>query len=187
MREYVKLLLFISAYTPLFLILFIQYIQFLSPLFIVSILLLALINSVWFVIFYISKSWTVSEYTVKKSVNRTSDALNYIIAYIVTFIGFKFNTWQDYLSLAILLVIIFFIYVNSDLIFVNPMLNVIGFKIISVEVKEGGEIVLITKNSTLKDDDKIAVKNITDNIYFTDSTKVEEDKTRSEYENKEVL
>jgi hypothetical protein len=124
---------------------------------------------------------------VKKSVNRTSDALNYIIAYIVTFLGFKFNTWQDYLSLTILLVIIFFIYVNSDLIFVNPLLNVIGFKIISVEVKEGGEIILITKNSTIKSDDKIFVKNITDNIYFADATKVDEDNTKSEYENREVL
>ena len=190
MRSWVKSLLFISAYTPLFLILILQYMSSSKTWLVAGLIFLCIINLIWVLIYIISKKWTIKGYTVKKSVNRTSDALNYIIAYIITFLGFSFNTWQDYISFIILFVIIFYIYINSDLIFVNPLLNVLGFKIISVELNEGGgEIVLITKNSSLKTNDKIYVKNITDNIYLMENRSDYEytDSSSSKYENKEEI
>lgn len=166
MRYWVKILLFVSAYTPLFLIFILRYIDFHTIYFWISVTILVIINLIWIPIFKMTKGWTKNTFTVKTSVNRTSDALNYIIAYIIAFLGFQFDLWQDWASLIILLVVIFFVYIHSNLIFVNPLLNIGGYKINDVEAVEGGNLVLITKRNTLRKDEKIEVKNITDNIYL---------------------
>ena len=166
MKLWVKGALFISAYTPLLLILILKYLNPSDFIFFICIFLLILVNLIWIIIFKITRSWTSSTYTVKKSINRSSDALDYIIAYVITFLGFEFKTWQDITSIFILLIVIFFVYVHSNLIFTNPLLNIFGFKIQQVEVQEGGEMVLITKKFNLKKGDKITVKNMSDNIFL---------------------
>lgn len=166
MRFWVKILLFISAYTPLFLIFILQYTDFHTRYFWIFVSVLVFINLIWIPIFKKTKGWTISEFTVKKSFNRTSDALNYIIAYIIAFLGFQPDKWQDLISLILLLMVIFFIYIHSNLIFVNPLLNIFGYKIHDVEVMEGGNIVLLTKKNQLKVDENIEVQNMSDNIYL---------------------
>jgi len=64
-----------------------------------------------------------------------------------------------------LLAVIFFVYVHSNLIFVNPLLNICGYKIYDIEAVESGSIVLITKRNRLRENEKITVKNMSDNIY----------------------
>lgn len=108
-----------------------------------------MINLIGIPIFRLTRGGTKSTFTIKKSINRTSDALNYIIAYIIAFLGFRFELWQDWVSLFILLAVIFFVYVHSNLIFVNPLLNICGYKIYDIEVVESGSIVLITKRNRL--------------------------------------
>ena len=165
MRFWVKILLFISAYTPLFLIFILRYTNYHKIYFWIGVGALILINLIWIPIFRLTRGWTKSTFTIKKSINRTSDALNYIIAYIIAFLGFRFELWQDWVSLFILLAVIFFVYVHSNLIFVNPLLNICGYKIYDIEVVESGSIVLITKRNRLRENEKITVKNMSDNIY----------------------
>jgi len=166
MRFWVKILLFISAYTPLFLIFILRYIDFNTLYFWIGIFVLIVVNLIWIPVFRIAKGWTKNRFTVKKSINRTSDALNYIIAYIIAFLGFQFDKWQDWTALIILLTVIFFIYVHSNLIFVNPLLNICGYKIHDVEVIESGHLILITRKNILKENENIQVKNLSDNIYL---------------------
>lgn len=172
MRVWVKFSLFISAYTPLFLIIILKYIDFnfINPCSITIILIysipIIISNLIWIIIFKITKEWTKQTFTVKKSVDRTSDALNYVIAYIIAFIGFQFIKWQDWVSFIILLIVICFIYINSNLIFVNPLLNVFGYKIYDIEVEEGGNIILITKKKSIKINEKIKMRFLSDNIYL---------------------
>ncbi|MEM3858330.1 MAG: hypothetical protein QW478_02855 [Candidatus Micrarchaeaceae archaeon] len=143
-----------------------RYIHFNTLYFWLGILGLIIINLIWIPVFRIAKGWTKKTLTVKKSINRTSDALNYIIAYIIAFLGFQFDKWQDWVALIILLTTIFFIYIHSNLIFVNPLLNIWGYKIYDVEVMERGHLVVITKKSILKEDEKIQLKSLSDNIYL---------------------
>jgi len=166
MKFWVKILLFISAYSPLFLIFIVRQIDFNTFYFWTGIFILVIINIIWIPTFQIAKGWTKSRFTVKKSVNRTSDALNYIIPYIIAFLDFQINKWQDWATLIILLLVIFFVYIHSNLIFVNPLLNICGYKIHDVEVIESGYFVIITKKNILKAGEKIHVKNLSDNIYL---------------------
>lgn len=166
MRFIIKIILFISAYTPLFLIFILRYLEVQMILFWVLICILIFLNSIWFLLFKLTKKWTSKTFTVKNSVNRTSDALNYIIAYIIAFLGFQFEKWQDWIALIILLFIIFFIYINSNLIFINPILNIFGYKIQDVETSLGEHIILITKKNKLEPDTEIQVKDFSENVFL---------------------
>ncbi|MBU6996578.1 MAG: hypothetical protein HXS41_06280 [Theionarchaea archaeon] len=166
MRGWVRSLLFISAYSPLLLIFIIKYFEMGSRDFWISILVLSLVNSIWIPVFVIARKWNPVVFNVRKSKNRTSDALDYIIAYIIVFLGFEFNQWQDVASIAILLIVIFFVYIHSNLIFINPLLNVFGFKIHDVEAVTGGNIVLITREFKLARKQRIQATRMSDNIYL---------------------
>lgn len=166
MRFWVKILLFLSAYTPLFLIFILRYVEFNSAWFWGGIVLLILVNLSWVVVFRIAHGWTKNTFTVKKSINKTSDTMNYVMAYVFAFLELQFSKWQDAASLVLLLVIVLFIYVSSNLIVVNPLLNLFGYRIYDIEVVEGGDIMVITRKNKVKLNEKINVKHLSDDIYL---------------------
>ncbi|MHA1285195.1 MAG: hypothetical protein ACTSQP_22070 [Promethearchaeota archaeon] len=167
LRNWVKLFLFISAYTPLFIILIVKYIELMSICFWIFIILLFFANMILYLILKKAKKWTRIRITVQKSENRTADSLNYVIAYIIPFIDFNFNKWQDIFSITILMSIIFIIYINSNLIFVNPILQLIGYKIHNIEDINNRKYIIISKKSKFLKDEEIYIKNITNDIYLS--------------------
>ena len=165
MRFLIKLLLFISAYTPLFVILLIKNFDYSQIIFWVIITLLILADVVLLIIFKISKQWTNQEIKINDYTNRTSDALNYVIAYVIAFLAFNINLWQDIASLIILLIVTFVIYINSNLIFVNPLLNLLGYKFYEVTNDYGNKTIIITKKEVIKGK-ILKVKNFDKMIYL---------------------
>ncbi|MBU7046197.1 MAG: hypothetical protein HXS54_07130 [Theionarchaea archaeon] len=165
MRFWVRSLLFVSAYTPLLLIFALQYFDVRSSDFWICVVALFLANFIWVPVFIVSRGWSTRVFIVKKSKNRTSDALDYIIAYIIVFLGFQLEKWQDAASIIILLTVIFFVYIHSNLLFINPVLNIFGYKIHDVEIVTGENIVLITKRFKIRPGN-IETKKMSDNIYI---------------------
>lgn len=166
MKFWVKSLLFISAYTPLLLIFILRYTDFHSREFWIYFFALVLVNLIWVPVFKITKGHAVDTLMVKASKNRSGDALDYIIAYIIVFLGFQFEKWQDVASIFILLIVIFFIYVHSNLLFVNPLLNFFGFTIHDVELVGGENLVVISKRFGLPHHAPITAKYMSENIYL---------------------
>lgn len=166
MRSWVKFMLFLSAYTPLFLIFIIKYLDFLSIYFFIWISIIAVANIFWIPVFYITKNWTANYLKVKTSSNKTGDVLTYIIAYIITFVRFEFSCWQDWVSLFILLIILFIVFINSNLIFINPILNIAGYKIHLVTTSNEETLTLISKKIRLSKNKQIKCKNMSDDIFL---------------------
>ena len=167
MRFWVKVGLFLSSYFPLFLILAIK--NWFNCYMTLILIIVSTYSLVWIGIISISKKWTVESYNVLKVENRTQESLNYLIPYIISFIGFDLNKWQDWGVLAILLAILFVVYLNSDLLYVNPMLLFFKYKIYKIEVCKPiigcedtrSEILIITnRENYIKRDDQITVKDI---------------------------
>jgi len=61
--------------------------------------------------------------TVSKIDNKNSESIGYIATYIVPFLFQSFNGWYELVALLFLLVIIYRIYINSNLILINPILS----------------------------------------------------------------
>jgi hypothetical protein len=163
--------LFFSAYLPLFLILAIKN---WFNIYAFGIFVFTLIYSgVWFVLIWLANRATAELFTVRKAESRINESLEYLVPYIISFIGFDLTKWQDVISLGILLVIVFAVYIRSDLLYINPLMACFGHSIYQVEVTkpsqtgEGkrGEIILITK-SQIKSEDTIQVWDLSDNVFW---------------------
>lgn len=167
MRFWVKVGLFISSYFPLFLILAVK--NWFNCYMTSILIIVGIYSLVWVGVISISKKGTVDSYKVLKVENETQKSLNYLIPYIISFIGFDLNKWQDWGALTILLAILFVVYLNSDLLYVNPMLLFFKYKIYKIEVCKPiigcedtrSEILIITnRKNYIRRDERITVKDI---------------------------
>ncbi len=167
LRLWVKALLFFSAYTPLFIILILKNIDPCNIFFYISLGLLVLLNLILILIFRrVAKKINQKKVNIKEMKDKTSDALNYVFPYIIAFIGFEFQTWQDWVMFLLLIFIIFTIYTNSNLIFINPMLNLIGYKIYKIVTIDNSSIIILSKKKKIDKNSILTIKNISDNIYL---------------------
>jgi hypothetical protein len=146
--RFTRILLFLSSYFPLFLIFAIQNYK----LYYTASLLLALIGLIS-ILCLLWQFRTVQEFgpvtlRVDRVNSRDSDLMSYIVTYIVPFMAIRFDSFETLLSLVILFFMIAVIYVNSNMIFVNPMLSLFGYHIFEIE-SDGCSHSLITKKNHL--------------------------------------
>ncbi len=80
---------------------------------------------------------------------KEADVLNYIAAYIIPFVTFPFDNWANAIAVAILLGTLGMVYVNSNLIAVNPMLSLMRFKLYEVTFAGDEEAHLVISNRTI--------------------------------------
>ena len=171
MRFLVKVGLFISAYLPLFLILSVK--NWYNVYLIILFVIISLYIFVWFLIFFIVKKQTYHNYVVMQTEYKADRFLVYLIPYIFPFANFNINAWQDCLAMILLLIMLFGIFSNSNILYVNPTLLFFGYKFYDVRIhdpSEGGnkesEIVLISRRNNIKVADKIKIKEIDDNVFL---------------------
>jgi hypothetical protein len=169
MRLWVKIGLFLSAYLPLFFILMV--INWPNLLTTVVCGIVALYSFVWFLIIWYFEKSTSESFRIIKIEDRTKDSLTYLVPYIISFMTINVSDLKCVISLGILFLILFKVYINSDLLVVNPLLSFLNFKIYSAEVRKeiaGSEgttniITLITRNS-IKPGDNILVWDMWENV-----------------------
>jgi len=171
MRFWVKIGLFLSAYLPLFLILAIK--NWFNPYATAIFLFVTLYSCVWFFIIWVVKKETNDSFKIISVENKTKDALTYLVPYIISFIGFDLNRWQDLTSLFVLLVILFAVYAKSDLLYINPLLALFGYQVYRVEVKKIAagcddkkwDITVLTSEK-MKVGDDIKVRDLSENVFL---------------------
>jgi len=74
----------------------------------------------------------VKEYEVKKCKNETVNYFfNYIAVYLISCIGLSLTRYADLFVVVFLMLLIGFIYVSNNIIYLNPVLNLIGYKLSS--------------------------------------------------------
>lgn len=99
---------------------------------------------------------------------RSSESINYIATYIMPFLFQSFDGWVDLVSIIIILLIIYRIYINSTLLLVNPILNLFyGFY--EIEYEENGIInvgYIIIRNKLLVESDKIKIYPIGHKMFY---------------------
>lgn len=97
--------------------------------------------------------------------NVTGEALTYIIPYILGIIGFEFSL-ISIISMVIILVVMYFIYINSDLLAINPVLTLLQYRTFSLRTADGSNIFVITKSEDIILSKKGDFTLLTDKIYI---------------------
>lgn len=157
--------IFISGYTPLFLIMMIkdvQAINWFTHIFSTSFwglthfsvpvgLTFKNVNVVWALLFvsllslgvlrFVLKNITSNpfEITITKAKSRSSEVVNYTIPYMISFVAFDLSKWQDLLSLMLFLSILCLLSIRSQSIFINPILAALGYGLYDVAYKENNK------------------------------------------------
>lgn len=96
--------------------------------------------------------------------NRNSEAVGYIATYIVPFFTSDFSTWFESFIFIIIMVLIYTIYTNSNMILINPLLN-IRYSLLEVEYMIIGDKSGISHDALVITDNKDFKENINYQLY----------------------
>lgn len=161
------ILLFISAYSPLFIILSVKDFdfhkthRFQHPIQIIILICITFLSVA--LLFFSIKSIKKGNMPVKiiSVKSRSVDLINYTIPYIVSFFGFDLSKTSDVISLILFLLLMLLMTIKSKSVFMNPILLLFGYNLYDIEFEFDCK-----RNSTIamtKEDLKI------NNYYFVRS------------------
>ncbi len=143
LRPWASLVLFLSAYSPLMLILIIKDYDAVNPgwlpqnpVFSGTLLLVAVFSSLAVLrsVKEIDGGLTV---TVTKASNKSGDMFGYTIPYMLSFMKVDLGDWQTIVSLALFLGILFIMAYRTQTVFVNPILALAGYMLIDCTFRRG--------------------------------------------------
>jgi hypothetical protein len=90
--------------------------------------------------------------------------MSYIVTYLLPFLAVKLNDPTDLISLGIVFAVIGLLYVNSNMIHTNPVLNIVGYHIFEIEDSDGKTTALVCKRSYIRTDSEIDAISIGDYV-----------------------
>jgi hypothetical protein len=108
--------------------------------------------------------------------NRNSESISYIGTYIIPFLFEDYDDLWSVLSVMILLLVIYCIYVNSTLLLINPVLN-IWYSLYEVEfvdsTKKGLQLrprngMIVSAHRFLQEGDRMLFKDLGSKLYFAE-------------------
>ena len=188
LRTGFKILLFFSAYTPLFVLLLlklcsqisqwfqklpidnsIQPVFFLFPSVTELIVFLALVAIIilpnvvlWIIISETRKTNNPLPVKISQIKEMNHIYIGYLMSYVIPFLSFNFTDLFDIAAIFLLLALVCFIYINSNLLYVNVMLSIFRYNLFKITDSEDNEYRLITKNKNLVRNDDLRIASISD-------------------------
>jgi len=173
-KIFTSILLFISAYSPLFVILavkdfdFDQSQWFKHP---VPILILLGITAVSIILlFIIIKSFPRGNMRVEiiSVRDRSVDVINYSIPYMISFFGIDLSRTSDVVAAAIFLLIMLLLTVTSNSVFLNPILALAGYQLFDIDYKFDGKrcSAIVMTNFELNRGKRYYILSLTKFLYF---------------------
>lgn len=123
-----RLLLFLSSYAPLFLIIALRGRR--DNSYVATLLSALAITSVVVLFAYVRtvERLAAQRLAVASVISRYGDAASYIVTYLLPFLPVKLSDLLDITSLGVVLLVIGLLYVNSNMIYTNPVLNIVGYR-----------------------------------------------------------
>ena len=98
--------------------------------------------------------------------------ITYIIPLVCFYLDFDLDKNRNRLMLFLVLFLIGWIFVKTNIFYTNPSLAVLGYRIYRIDTAESKRMIVIVKGR-LKEGDDIYPKRIDDNIYFVTGAKNE--------------
>lgn len=190
LNNLIRWILFFIAYYPLFLIILIQnsklidrifehnfknfkYIE-LNDTFLWGIILGLIIFLIITIFLKFQNNTNTIQYKVLSIKDISHETLNYILTYLIAFLSLDISSHKMILSIILLLFIIGVIYINSNMLYVNPILQLLGYSIYELtatrnNTDEECRIIVISKTGNIKKNEYIDISLVNEgvkNIYF---------------------
>lgn len=144
LRPLVSMVLFLSAYSPLLVILVIKDVNFAAPSLLGTpvlsgILLFVAISSTIMTLVAVKSISGGLRVTVIKASNKSGDMFGYTIPYMLAFTRVDLGDWQVLVSLLLFLAVLFIMAYRTQTVFINPILAIAGYMLIDCTFKRDGK------------------------------------------------
>jgi len=144
-----RIALFFSSYAPLFVLLAYKN-RSSERAWIVLGAIAALSLLALFVVMLSKRNEHGARITIKHSRPKDGDVLAYTATYLVPFLGVDLTNAEGIIVLAGFLFVLGIVYVNSDMLFVNPVLSLASYHSFWIVDSEGHEYSLITRRTEVE-------------------------------------
>jgi hypothetical protein len=131
-----RVLLFLSSYFPLFLI--ISVLVFPKNWLVAVVIFfldICFVVALWRYLRYCQRKHQRAFIRLRNYQQRDSEAMSYIASYVVPFASFSLDIVPQVIALTIFILMLLALYVNSNMIYVNPMLNLVGYHLYEIEIE----------------------------------------------------
>jgi hypothetical protein len=164
---FIRWMLFISSFFPLTVIFGILFATQ-EPILAGAVVLVGLLGLTITLIYVFGFSRRVAPIQGKivERQEKGSDVMGYIAGYIVPFATFPLSGWQQIAAFLVFVFVLGIVYVNSEMIRVNPILNLLGYRLYEVKVENGEDSVSLITRRRVKRGDLIRVVDVGPGIFL---------------------
>lgn len=181
-RVFTAILLFISAYSPLFLILAVKDFDFENaynfkhPIGIYIMLSIAVLSVILLFATVCSIKKGNMPATIKSVKNRSIDLINYTIPYIVSFFGFDLSKTEDIISLTIFLLLMLLLTIKSKSVFMNPILLLAGYNLYDMDYEFDGKLhsTIVISKYDMRSGEVYYIRSLTRFLYFVTEKEIKD-------------
>ena len=92
--------------------------------------------------------------------------MGYIASYLLPLVTFPLNGWQQIAILLVFLAVLGIVYINSDMIRINPMLNLLGYHLYEITVENGPESYSLITRRQVKRGETIRLVDVGRGIFW---------------------
>ena len=100
--------------------------------------------SVGIVLLSFSRKVNERSYKIKSIEDKNEQAVAYLMTYILPFITIGESSREEIMATILILIIIAVIYIKLDLIYINPIMLILGYYIYEIELENGTKRTLIS-------------------------------------------
>jgi len=150
-----RVLLFLSSYFPLNLIFFfLLWPPNQNRLLAIIFLATGICGIAGLIIYYVVVLAQKAKVQIKvdELQRKDGEVINYIAAYAIPFVVLPIDHIEKILALITFFAVLGILYVQSNMIHINPMLNLIGFHLYDVKLESGSSRFLVTRRSLARGD-----------------------------------
>lgn len=161
-----KPVMFVSSYAPLFLMLAIRFES--SGLRVTCLVFGVAGIAAFLIVQQLQKSGSSPEHTIIRVAAAGSGASSYLAGYLLPFLTVPSPSLSDLGGYILFLLVAFVVHIRTDIIQVNPVLFLFGWRIYAVEDDRGFQGHLISRNRVLAGD-RVKAYRMTDDILLARS------------------
>lgn len=160
-----KTALFLSSYAPLWVIFAAMNYRMSAIIFYVSVALFVIGMALTILVLNHIRSLE-GQYLKVASIRKADhEIMSYIASYLIPFASTTFEQPEQVFSLCVFLAVLYVVYVNSDMIHINPTFSLLGYRLYEVEDHEGKTYSLITRHKQ-KNRTTIKIVHVEDDILW---------------------
>lgn len=163
----VRCILFFSSYSPLTLI-FSILLWKPHPHWAVALLALSIVSMTCAFLYLLRRrsSGGVSQTKITDVQKRDENVVSYIVTYLVPFVTFSLNTLEQVLAILIFFAVLLVLYVNSNMIYINPIFNMAGYHLYEIRIETDDMSHYLITRRPVKPHQLLYFVELSDNVYL---------------------